>query len=93
MSEKLELSPRKDVKSANPANNSARYTISLGIGCFLGLSIFLLATTLTWSYPEAESRNVVAECKATVIEFVPVGAYPGGSQQVIAALNYCGTLG
>jgi hypothetical protein len=57
------------------------------------LSIFLVATTLTWSYPEAEGRNVVADCKASVIKFVPLGAYPEGSDQVISALNYCGTLG
>jgi hypothetical protein len=94
MSEKLELSPRKDMKSANLMNNRARYTISLGIGCLLGLSVFLIVSTMnTSSYPEAESRNVVADCKASVIEYVPLGAYPGGSQQVIAALNYCGTLG
>jgi hypothetical protein len=94
MSEKLELSPRKDVKSANLMDNRTRYTISLGIGCLLGLSAFLMVSAInTWSYPEAEVRNVVADCKASVIEFVPLGAYPGGSQQVITALNYCGTLG
>jgi hypothetical protein len=70
------------------------YTISFGIGCLLGLSIFLMVTTLyTWSYTEAEVRDIVADCKAFVLKYVPIGAYPGGSQQVIAALNYCGTLG
>jgi hypothetical protein len=93
MSEKLELSPRKDVKSANLMDNMTRYTISLGIGCLLGLSVFLMVSAINTSYPEAEGRNVVADCKASVIEFVPLGAYPGGSQQVITALNYCGTLG
>jgi hypothetical protein len=94
MSEKLELSPRKNVKPANLMNNGVRYTISLGIGCLLGLSVFLMVSTIdTSSYSGAEVKNVVADCKASVIKFVPLGAYPEGSRQVIAALNYCGTLG
>ena len=72
----------------------ARYTISLGISCFLGLSIFLAANTVyTSSYSGPEVRDVVSQCEENVFKFVPVGAYPGGSQQVISALNYCGTLG
>lgn len=71
-----------------------RYAISLGTGCFLGLIIFMLANPIyTSSYTGAEVKNVVADCKASVIKFVPMGAYPEGSEQVIRALNYCGTLG
>jgi hypothetical protein len=74
-------------------NKFARYTISLGIGRFLGLSIFLVANTVyTSSYSRLEIKDVVAQCKGNVIKFVPMGAYPGGSQQVLSALNYCGTL-
>jgi hypothetical protein len=47
----------------------------------------------TSSYSGAEVKNVVADCKASVIKFVPLGAYPEGSEQVISALNYCVTLG
>jgi hypothetical protein len=46
----------------------------------------------TSSYSGAEVKNVVADCKASVVKFVPLGAYPEGSEQVISALNYCGTL-
>ena len=89
----LQRSSKKDLRHADFMGKWTKYTISLGIGCFLGLSIFLVATTLTWSYPEAEGRNVVADCKASVVKFVPLGAYPEGSEQVISALNYCVTLG
>lgn len=63
------------------------------MGCFLGLSIFLIANTVyTSSYSGPEVKDVVAQCKINVIKFVPMGAYPEGSEQVISALNYCGTL-
>jgi hypothetical protein len=75
-------------------NRLVRYTISLGIGCFLGLGIFLVANTVyTSSYSGPEITDVVSQCKGNVIKFVPLGAYPEGSQQVITALSYCGTLG
>ena len=94
MSIKLEIPPRKGVTSVNFSDKWVKYTISLGIGLFLGLSIFFMVTSLyTSSLVEAESRSVVADCKASVLKYVPIGAYPRGSQQVIAALNYCGTLG
>ena len=70
-----------------------RYAIPLGTGCFLGLIIFMLANPIyTSSYTGAEVKNVVADCKASVVKFVPLGAYPEGSEQVISALNYCETL-
>jgi Na+-driven multidrug efflux pump len=94
MSIKLEESSRKDVKHASLMDKWNKYTISLAIGCFLGLVIFLLANPIyTLSYSGAEVKNVVADCKASVVKFVPLGAYPEGSDQVVAALNYCGTLG
>ncbi|HEU4448209.1 MAG TPA: hypothetical protein VFR94_26300 [Nitrososphaeraceae archaeon] len=93
MSTKLERTSKKDVKHENSMGKWTRYTISLGIGCFLGLFIFLLANPVyTSSYSGAEVKNVVADCKASVVKFVPLGAYPEGSEQVISALNYCGTL-
>jgi hypothetical protein len=93
MSTKLERTSKKDVKRVNTMDKQTRYMISLGIGCFLGLFIFLLANPIyTSSYSGAEVKNVVADCKASVVKFVPLGAYPEGSQQVISALNYCGTL-
>jgi hypothetical protein len=74
-------------------NVLVRYAISLGIGCFLGLGIFLVANTVyTSSYSWPETKDVVAQCKGNIIEFVPLGVYPGGSQQIMTALNYCGTL-
>jgi hypothetical protein len=93
MSTKLERTSKKDVKYVNPMDKWTRYVISLGIGCFLGLSIFLLVNTVyTSSYSGAEVKNVVADCKASVVKFVPLGVYPEGSEQVISALNYCETL-
>jgi hypothetical protein len=94
MSIKLEESSRKDLRHVKVFDRWNKYTISLGIGCFLGVVIFLLANPIyTLSYSAAEVKNAVAECKASVIKFVPLGAYPEGSDQVISALDYCGTLG
>ena len=79
---------------ANFMDKFTRYTISLGMGCLLGLSIFLVANTVyTSSYSGPEIKDVVSQCKGNVLKFVPLGAYPEGSQQVITALNYCGKLG
>jgi hypothetical protein len=94
MSIKLQRNSKKSASNAEFMGKSTKYTISLGIGCVLGLSIFLLANPIyTSSYSGAEVKNVVADCKASVVKFVPLGAYPEGSEQVISALNYCGTLG
>lgn len=94
MSTKLQQSSKKNAGHADLMGKWTKYTISFGIGCVLGLSIFLLANPIyTSSYSGAEVKNVVADCKASVIKFVPLGAYPEGSEQVISALNYCGTLG
>ena len=41
----------------------------------------------------AEPVDAVALCKAGVIKYTPLGAYPGGSDDVKAALNYCNNLG
>ena len=41
----------------------------------------------------AELVDAVALCKAGVIKYTPLGAYPGGSDDVKAALNYCNSLG
>jgi hypothetical protein len=76
MSTKLELTSKKDVKHANSMDKWTRYTISLGIGCFLGLSIFLLANPIyTSSYSGAEVKNVVADCKDSC-EICTVGSIP-----------------
>jgi hypothetical protein len=94
MSLKIERSTKKESASTRSIGKSNKYSISLGIGCLLGLVIFLLANPLyTSSYPGAEAKSVVSDCKSSVIKFVPLGAYPGGSQQVMSALNYCETLG
>ncbi|MDQ3840318.1 MAG: hypothetical protein M3297_13745, partial [Thermoproteota archaeon] len=69
------------------------YIISCGLGCILGLSVFLTFSAGYISTDSGEVKNVVADCKENVIKFVPLGAYPGGSQHVKAALNYCQTLG
>jgi uncharacterized membrane protein len=72
----------------------ARHIISLGVGCILGLCAFLVANTVyTSSYSGPETSDVVFQCKENAIKFVPLGAYPEGSRQVVSALNYCGTLG
>jgi hypothetical protein len=94
MSLKIERSTKKESTSTKSIGKWNKYSISLGIGCVLGLFIFLMANPLyTSPYPEVEAKNTVTDCKASVIKFVPLGAYPGGSQQVISALNYCETLG
>jgi hypothetical protein len=94
MSLKSERSSKKNGSQIKSIEKWNKYSISLGIGCFLGLVIFLLANPLyTSSYPGAEAKSVVTDCKASVIKFVPLGAYPGGSQQVISAMNFCETLG
>jgi hypothetical protein len=94
MSIKLERSLSKEEEHANPMGKWNKYTISLGVGFFLGLVIFILANPIyTSNYSGAEVKKVVADCKASVVKFVPLGAYPEGSEQVMAALNYCGTLG
>ena len=93
MSLKLQRNSKKAVGHADFKENTTKYTISLGIGCILGVVIFLLANPiLTSSYSGAEVKNVVADCKASVVKFVPLGAYPEGSEQFISALNYCETL-
>jgi hypothetical protein len=94
MSLKIERSTKKKATYEKPIDKLNKYSLSLGIGCILGLFIFLLANPFyTSSFPSVEAKNVVGDCKASVISFVPLGAYPGGSQQVISALNYCETLG
>ena len=92
MSTKLQQSSKKYAGHADLMGKWTKYTISFGIGCVLGLSIFLLANPI-YTSSGAEVKNVVADCKASVIKFVPLGAYPEGSEQVMSALNYCGTLG
>lgn len=53
-------------------NRLTRYIISLGIGCFLGLGIFMVANTVyTSSYSGPEIKDVVSQCKGNVIKFVP----------------------
>ena len=89
-------------------NKWAKTVISLSIGFLAGLSLFLLVNTLyTSSSPPAPSPSTltlssqsaadpvdaVALCKAGVIKYTPLGAYPGGSDDVKAALNYCNSLG
>ena len=53
----------------------------------------LPATSESGTEPEPESVDAVALCKAGVIKYTPLGAYPGGSDQVNAALTYCNSLG
>ena len=86
----LELSSRKNIRTID---KRYLYIISCGIGCILGLSVFLMVSAVYTSTDSGEVKNVVADCKENVIIFVPLGAYPGGSQHVKAALNYCETLG
>lgn len=45
------------------------------------------------SQSAAEPVDAVALCKSGVIKYTPLGAYPGGSDDVKAALNYCDSLG
>ena len=96
MSLKLQRSSKKRAGHAESMQNRTKYTISLGIGCILGVFIFLLANpyyTSSYSGVNSEVKNVVTDCKTSVIKFVPLGAYPEGSEQVISALSYCETLG
>lgn len=86
-----------------------RTVISLLIGFAAGLSLFLVINTIftaplpptpsspsvlpVSSHSAAEPVEAVALCKAGVIKYTPLGAYPGGSDDVKAALNYCDSLG
>jgi hypothetical protein len=82
--------------------------ISLSLGFIAGFTLFLLINTIYTapspllpspsalpisSQSAPEPVNAVALCKEGVIKYTPLGAYPGGSGQVIAALNYCNSLG
>jgi hypothetical protein len=88
-------------------NRWTKTVISLSLGFIAGLSIFLLINTIYTSpspmvpsspaiSPTSQSAtdpvDAVALCKAGVIKYTPLGAYPGGSDDVIAALNYCNSL-
>jgi hypothetical protein len=42
--------------------------------------------------PAVKVSDSVTPCKAGVIKYVPLGAYPGGYDQVKAALAYCDSL-
>ena len=83
-------------------NKWAKTVISLSIGFLAGLSLFLLVNTLyTSSSPPAPSPSTlplpsqsaadpvdaVALCKAGVIKYTPLGAYPGGSDDVKASIE------
>lgn len=87
-------------------NTWTKTVISLSLGFIAGLSLFLLINTIYTapspllssalpisSQSAPEPVNAVALCKEGVIKYTPLGAYPGGSGQVIAALNYCNSLG
>ena len=89
-------------------NRWTKTVISLSLSFIAGLSIFLLLNTIYMvpsqlvpsppaisptSQSAAEPVDAVALCKAGVIKYTPLGAYPGGSHEVIAALNYCNSLG
>jgi hypothetical protein len=95
---------RKDIISTN---KWARIVISMSIGFVAGLSLFLVINTNfaaplppmpsspvlpVSSHSVAEDGEAVAFCKAGVIKYTPLGAYPGGSDDVKAALNYCDNL-
>ena len=76
----------------------------VGLSIFL-----VINASFTTSFPPASSPSsllktssestaepvvdAVVLCKAGVIKYTPLGAYPGGSDQVKAALNYCNNLG
>jgi hypothetical protein len=93
MSIKLELPSGKGIESPKFSNKWHFYVIYCGIGCFIGLSIFLMFNAVYTLIDSAgDTQKVIDDCKASVIKFVPLGAYPGGSQQVTAALGYCETL-
>ena len=49
-------------------------------------------TTTTKMSPAIKVSDPVAPCKANVMKYVPIGAYPGGYNQVKAALAYCDSL-
>jgi hypothetical protein len=93
MSKRLELSSRKRIGLPDFIDKWHLHIISLGIGCILGLSVFLTVSAVYTSADPAEVKSVVDDCKSSVIKFVPLGAYPGSSKQVMSALNYCETLG
>lgn len=94
MSTKLELRPRYGIGLTNLSSKWHLYMIYCGIGFFIGLSIFLMSNAVYTLIDSAgDVRKVVDNCKASVIELIPLGAYPAGSQQVTAALSYCDTLG
>jgi hypothetical protein len=81
---------------------------AVGLSLFLLINALTTPSLLTTSSPSAtppalpttsesgtepEPVDAVALCKAGVIKYTPLGAYPGGSDDVKAALTYCNSLG
>ena len=83
-------------------------SLSIGLVAGLAIFLVINASLIA-SFPPAPSPSsllttssestaepvvdAVALCKAGVIKYTPLGAYPGGSDEVKAALNYCNSLG
>lgn len=69
--------------------------ISISIGGLLGLAVFLFAITVdTASMLEPTTKvDAVAVCKEGIIKYAPLGAYPGGQDQVKSVFAYCNSLG
>ena len=83
--------------------------ISLSIGFVVGFSIFLIinasftTSLLPTSSPSplprsssnsaTESVDAVAFCRAWRYQIYTPGRFPGGSDDVMAALDYCNSLG
>ena len=68
--------------------------ISIASVSLLSLSL-MTGTALqvtTKMSPAIEISDPVTPCKAGVIKYVPLGGYPGGYDQVKAALAYCDSL-
>jgi hypothetical protein len=108
MALKSEIRGKGYWKEIISTNKWARIVISMSIGFIAGLSLFLVINTIfaapllpmpsspsvlpVSSHSAAEDGEAVALCKAGVIKYTPLGAYPGGSDDVKAALNYCDNL-
>ena len=86
-------------KTEIPTRKHTVSVISISIGGMLGLLLFAFAITVDMTTILQPSIDVgvanvdaVSVCKEGIIKYAPLGAYPGGQDQVKSAFAYCNSL-
>jgi hypothetical protein len=54
--------------------------------------LFAMTAYLTSTLDYSSGISPVTLCKENIIKYTPLGAYPGGQEQVKAAFAYCNSL-